>query len=141
MVKWFLKKSKSKNTKKLTRVHWVWGILTFFVPSQFSTCLKFLKIFGTSYGLDIVWIGSLHLGGGQNIYGKIQIQKYKKINKGAKNVRIRHILCTLQILYLFEVLKFFWDLIWLGHYSNRLITHRRWWNNFWKNPNPKSLKN
>ena len=70
------KKSKSKNTKKLTNVQRMWGILTFFVPSQFSTCLKFLKFVGTSYGLDVVWIGSLHLGGGQMISGKIQIQKY-----------------------------------------------------------------
>ena len=54
----------------------MWGILTFFAPSQFSTCLKFLKFFGTSYGLDIVFIGSLHLEGGEMISEKIQIQKY-----------------------------------------------------------------
>ena len=38
--------------------------------------LDFLKFFGTSYGLDIVWIVSLHIGGGEMISGKIQIQKY-----------------------------------------------------------------
>ena len=36
---------------------------------------------------------------------KIENQKYLKISKGMKNVRIPHILCTLQILYLFEVFK------------------------------------
>ena len=35
---------------------------------------------------------------------KIKIQKYKKINKGTKNVRIPHILCTLLILHFFELL-------------------------------------
>ena len=83
----------------------MWGILTFFAPSQFSTCLKFLKFSTTSYGLDIIFIGSLHLEGGEMISGKIQIQKYEKINKGTKNVRNPHILRTLQILHLFGVLK------------------------------------
>ena len=34
-----------KNTKNFTRVRRMWGILTFFVPSQFSIWLKFLKLF------------------------------------------------------------------------------------------------
>ena len=54
----------------------MWGILTFFVPYQFSTSLEFFKFFGTSYGLDVVEIGSLHLEGDQMISEKIQIQKY-----------------------------------------------------------------
>ena len=41
----FAKKSKSKNTKKFTRVRNMWEILTFFVSSQFSTSLHFLKSF------------------------------------------------------------------------------------------------
>ena len=54
----------------------MWGILTFFVPSQISTSLGFLKFFGASYGLDVVEIGLLHLEGGQMKSGKIEIQKY-----------------------------------------------------------------
>ena len=38
---------------------------------------------------------------------KIQIQKYKKVNKGTKSVRSPHIHRTLPILHLFEVFKFF----------------------------------
>ena len=51
-------------------------ILTFFVPSQFSTALDFLKFFGASYGLDGSRIGPLHLEGCQMISGKIEIEKY-----------------------------------------------------------------
>ena len=54
----------------------MWEILTFSVPFQISTSLGFLKIFGASYGLDVAWIGPLHLEGGQMIPGKIEIQKY-----------------------------------------------------------------
>ena len=58
------------------------GILTFFVPSHFFTSLNFLKILGTSYGLDGVQIGSLHLGGGQMISEKNQNPKtLKKLDK------------------------------------------------------------
>ena len=49
--------------------------LTFFVPSQISTSLGFLKFFGVSYALDVVLVGSLHLEGGQMTSGKIEIQK------------------------------------------------------------------
>ena len=54
----------------------MWGILTFFVPSQISTSLEFLKFFGASYGLDVAWIGPLHLEGGEMISEKIEIEKY-----------------------------------------------------------------
>ena len=53
VIKWYPEKSKSKNTKKFTRVPRMWGIHTLFVPSQFSTYLELLKFFGTSYGLDV----------------------------------------------------------------------------------------
>ena len=58
-----------------------------------------------------------------------------------KNVRNSHMVHTLPILHLFEVFKLFWDLIWLGYCLNKFITLRRWSNDFWKNPNPKILKN
>ena len=35
------------------RVRRIWGILTFFVPSKFSTCLEFWKFFGASYGFYV----------------------------------------------------------------------------------------
>ena len=54
----------------------MWGILTLFVPFEFSTSLDFLKIFGASYGMDVVEIGSLHLEGGQMTSEKIGIKKY-----------------------------------------------------------------
>ena len=54
----------------------MWGILTFFVPSQISTSLDLLKFLGASYGLDGSWIGPLHLEGGQMISEKIEIEKY-----------------------------------------------------------------
>ena len=38
---------------------------------------------------------------------KIQIQKYKEINKATKSVRNPHILRTLPILHLIEVFKTF----------------------------------
>ena len=41
-----------KMPKKFTRVRSMWGILTFFVPSQFTTCLKFLQLF-----LDAILLG------------------------------------------------------------------------------------
>ena len=44
--------------------------------NQQPTHVKFLKFFGTSYGLDVVGICSFHLGAGEMIYGKMQIQKY-----------------------------------------------------------------
>ena len=75
------------------------------------------------------------------ISGKIQIQKYKKINKGMKYVKNPHILRTLQILPLFELFKNFWDFIWLGCCLNRFIIIRRWSNDIRKNLNPKILKN
>ena len=86
-MKWFPEKSKSKNTKKFTRVRRMWGCLTLFVPSPFSTSLDFLKFFGPSYGLNVVSISPLHLEGGQMIFGKIEIEKDYKIHKGTKNVR------------------------------------------------------
>ena len=56
------------------------------------------------------------------IFGKIQIQKYREINKATKSVRNPHILRTLPILHLFEVFKFFWDFTWHGYCLNRFIT-------------------
>ena len=53
---------------------------------------------------------------------KIKLQKYLKIRKGTKNVRNPHILHTLPILHIFDVLKIFWDFIWLGYCLNELIT-------------------
>ena len=137
----FREKSKSKNTKKFTRVPRMWGILTFFVPSQFSSSLEFLKFSGTSYGLGIVEIGSLHLGNGEMISGKIQIQKYEKFHKSMKNMRNPHILRTLPIFHFFGVFKIFWDIIWFGCCLNRFITLQRRSNDFRKNSNPKILKN
>ena len=103
--------------------------------------LDFLKFFGTSYGLRIVEIGSLHLGSGEMISGKIQIQKYKKIHKSTKNVRNPHILRTLPILHFFRLFKIFWNIIWLGYCLNRYVTLRKWWNDIRKNRNKKILKN
>ena len=45
-------------------------------PSHSPLLWTFVKNFGTSYGLDIVEIGSLHLGDIQMISRKSQIQKY-----------------------------------------------------------------
>ena len=72
----FEKNKKTKNTKKLTRVRRMWGFLTFFVPSHFSTSLILLKNFGTSYGLDIVWMSSLYSIGVEIMPGKIILQIY-----------------------------------------------------------------
>ena len=116
-------------------------MLTFFVPSQFSSSLDFLKFLRTSYGLVIVEIGSLHLGSGEMISRKIQIQKYKKIHKSTKNVRNPHILRTLPILHFIGVFKIFWDIIWFGCCLNRFVTLRRRSNDFRKNRHPKILKN
>ena len=79
--------SKSKNTKILERVRKMSGILTFFVPSHFFPSSNFLKLLGTSYGLDIVSISSLHLGGNQMISEKSKSKNTKKIRKATKNVR------------------------------------------------------
>ena len=141
MVKWNLEKAESKKTKKFTRVRWMWGILTFFVPSQISTSLGFLKFFGASYGLDVAWIGPLHLQSGQMISGEIEIEKYSKIHKGRKNVRNPHILRTLPNLHLFGLFKIFRGMIWLGCCLNRSITLRSWSNDIRKNRNRKILKN
>ena len=74
-------------------------------------------------------------------HGKFQMQKYEKIRQGTKNVRNPHILRTLVNLHFFEVLKFFFHIICLGYYLNRLIALRRCFNESEKNPNPKILKN
>ena len=58
-----------------------------------------------------------------------------------KNVRIPHILRTLHILHFFEIVKVFWDFIWLGYCLNMFITLRRSSNDLRKNQNPKILKN
>ena len=137
----FQKNRKPKILKKKTRARRMWGILTFFVPSPFSTSLDFLTFVGTSNGLDDVEIFSLHLRGGEMISKKIQIQAYSKSNNGAKNVRIPHILHTLLILDFFEVFKICWDFIWVGCCLNRFITLTRWSNDFRKNLNPKILIN
>ena len=60
----------------------MWGILTFFVPSQFSSYLKFFKFVGTSHGLVVDSIGSLHLGGGQMISKKNLNPKILKNSQG-----------------------------------------------------------
>ena len=75
------------------------------------------------------------------ISGKIQIQKYKKINKGMKYVKNPDILRTLPILPFFALFKKIWDFIWLGCRLNRLVTLKRWSNDIRKNLNPKILKN
>ena len=72
---------------------------------------------------------------------KIKIQKYYKISKGTKNVRIPHVLYTLPILHFFELFKTFWDFIWLEYFLNRLFTLRKCSNDSWKNQNPKIVKN
>ena len=65
---------------------------------------------------------SLHLRGVQMKFEKIRLQKYLEIRKGRKNVRNPHIPCTHPILHFFDVLKIFWDLIWLAYYLNEFIT-------------------
>ena len=72
---------------------------------------------------------------------KIQIQKYKKIHKGAKYVRNPHILRTLSILHFLGLIEICWDFIWVGYCLNSFIKLRRCSNDFWKNPSPKILKN
>ena len=57
--------------------------------------------------MDIVQIGPLYLGGAEMIFEKIEIQKYKKIQQGTKNVRNPHILRTLPILNFIGVSKIF----------------------------------
>ena len=56
-------------------------------------------------------MSSLLLRGVQMMPEKIKLQKYLKIKKGTKNVRNPHILRTLLILHIFDVLKKFWDFI------------------------------
>ena len=53
---------------------------------------------------------------------KIKLKKYLRIKKGTKNVRNAHILRTLSILHLFDVLNFFEDIVWLGYCLNEFIT-------------------
>ena len=56
-------------------------------------------------------MSSLLLRGVQMMPEKIKLQKYLKIKKGTKNVRNPHILRTLLILHIFDVLKKIWDSI------------------------------
>ena len=67
-------------------------------------------------------MSSLQLRGVQMRLGKIKHQKCLKIGKGTKNMRNPHILRTLPILHLFDVLKKFWDIVWLGYCLNEFIT-------------------
>ena len=60
--------------------------------------------------------------GVQMMPGRIKLQIYLKIRKGTKNVRNPHILRILLILHFFDVLKVFWDFIWLWYCLNRFIT-------------------
>ena len=78
-------------------------------------------------------MNSLHLRGVQMMPEKIKLQKYLKIRKGTKNVRNPHILRTLPILHIFDVLKIFWDFIWLGYCLNELITLKGCSNDVHKN--------
>ena len=71
----------------------------------------------------------------------IIFQKYLKIRKDTKNVRNLHILHTLPILHFFDVLKLFWDILWLGYCLNEFITLMRCSNDVGKNQTPKILKN
>ena len=74
------------------------------------------------------------------ISGKIQIQKYKKTNKGMKYVKNPHILPTLPILPFFALFKIFWQFIWLGCCLNRFVTLRSWSNDIRENLNQKIRK-
>ena len=119
VFKWCPEKSYLKNTKKFGRVRRMWGILTFFIPSPFSTSLNFLKIFGTSYGLDIVEIGSLHLGGVQMIS-----EKKSKSKNTKKLTRVRrmwgfltffvpsHFFASLMLKFFFGTL-YDLDIVWM----------------------------
>ena len=61
---------------------------------------------------------SLYLRGVQMMPEKIKLKNYLKIRKGTKNVRNPHILRTFPILNLFDVLKIYWDFIWLRYCIN-----------------------
>ena len=82
------------------------GIPTFYVPSQISTSLNCKKTFWPLYSLDIVYIALLHLKVVVLMPQKIENQKYLKISKGMKNVRIPHILCTLSNLDFLDFYSF-----------------------------------
>ena len=68
---------------------------------------------------------------------KIEIQKYKKISKGTKNVRNPHILHTLPNLHFFDFFKIILDLICLEYWVNRLIALKGCKIDAQKNWNPK----
>ena len=67
-------------------------------------------------------MSSLHLRGVQMKPENIKLKKHLKIRKGMKNVRNPYILHTLPILHFLDVLKIYWDLIWLAYYLNEFIT-------------------
>ena len=72
---------------------------------------------------------------------KIKLQKYLKIIKGTKNLRNLHILRTLPILHIFDVLKKIWDFIWFGYCLNEVITLKGYSNDAQKNQTPIILNN
>ena len=142
MVKWFPKKLKSKNTKKLTRVRKMCRN-----PNIHRTrpILHFFRFFKICW--DFIWVGwclnrFITLRMWLNDFRKNPNPKIlKKINRDTKNVRNPHILRILPILHFFGVFKIFWDFIWIGYCLNRFITLKRWWNDFRKIRNPKIQKN
>ena len=92
---------------------------------------------------DIVWLRYrlnkfITLSGCSNDVRKNQTRKIRKVMKNVRNV---HILCILPILHFFDVLKKFWDIVWLGYFLNEFITHKGCSNDPWKNQTPKILKN
>ena len=72
---------------------------------------------------------------------KIILQKYLKIRKGTKNVRIPYIFRTLSILHFFVTLKFFWDFIWFWFCLNVFIILKRCSNDAQKNKTLKIFNN
>ena len=86
-------------------------------------------------------MSSKHLRGVQMMPKKIKLQKYLKIRKGTKNMRNSHILRTLPILHIFDVLKQIWDFICLRYCLNEVITLKGYSNDAQKNQTPKILNN
>ena len=70
---------------------------------------------------------------------KMKLSKYLKIRNGTNNVRNAHILRTLPILHFFDILKNFWDIVWLVYCLNEFITLKGCSNDARKNQTPKIL--
>ena len=139
-MKWFPEKSKSKSTKKFIRERRMWGILTFFVPSQFPIFGLF-KIFW-----DIIWLGNclnrfVTLRKWWNDFRKNTNPKILKNSQGYEECEESSHSSYPPILHFIGVFNIFWDIIWFGCCLNRFVTLRRQSNDFRKNRNPKILKN